>query len=50
VSDLKAHLVTATMNDVVTLTLAVSSSKSLEDVSSALLGVKGVYSVNRVIH
>jgi guanosine-3',5'-bis(diphosphate) 3'-pyrophosphohydrolase len=50
VSDLKAHLVTETMNDVVTLTLAVTSSKTLEDVSAALLGVKGVYSVNRVIH
>lgn len=50
VSDLKAHLVTATMNDVITLTLTVSSAKILEDVSALLLGIKGVYSVNRVVH
>ena len=50
VSDLKAHLITETMNDIVTLTLFVSDAKTLNDVFALMLGVKGIYSVARVIH
>ncbi|MBP5091315.1 MAG: bifunctional (p)ppGpp synthetase/guanosine-3',5'-bis(diphosphate) 3'-pyrophosphohydrolase [Bacilli bacterium] len=50
VSDLKAHLITQTMNDVINLTIAVPDAKVLEDCFVLLLGVKGVYSVNRLIH
>jgi GTP pyrophosphokinase len=50
VSDLKAHLITQTMNDVINLTISVPDAKVLEDCFMLLLGVKGVYSVNRVIH
>ena len=50
VSDLKAHLVSETMNDVITMTVAVNSYKALSDCFADLLGIKGIYSVNRVIH
>ena len=50
VRDLKAHLVTETMNDVIDLTMAVTSAKQLGDVCADIMGLKGVYSVNRVTH
>ena len=50
VSDLRIHLATETMNDVVNLTIAVSSNKALEDLFASLLGVKGVFSVSRLMH
>ena len=49
-SDLKSHLVTETMNCVINITISVSDSKILEDLFGALLGLKGVFSVSRVIH
>lgn len=50
VSDLKAHLISETMNDVITMTVAVNGAKDLSDCFADLLGLKGVYSVNRVLH
>ncbi len=50
VSDLKIHLVTETMNDVINLTISVPSAKSLEDLFVALMGVKSVFAVNRLTH
>ncbi len=50
VSDLKIHLVTETMNDVINLTISVSSAKALEDLFVALMGVKSVFAVNRLTH
>jgi GTP pyrophosphokinase len=50
VSDLQAHLITSTMNDVVSLTAFVADAKTLEDAFAALNGLKGVYSCERVIH
>jgi GTP diphosphokinase / guanosine-3',5'-bis(diphosphate) 3'-diphosphatase len=49
-SDLKSHLVKETMNDVINVTISVSDAKRLEDLFGALLGIKGVYSVSRLIH
>ncbi len=49
-SDLRSHLMAETMNDVINLTISVSDSKSLDDLFAVLLGVKGVYSVSRLIH
>ncbi len=49
-SDLRSHLVTETMNDVINLTISVTDSKCLDDLFAVLLGVKGVFSVSRVIH
>ena len=49
-SDLKSHLVTETMNDVINVTILVTDSKCLDDLFAVLLGVKGVYSVSRLIH
>lgn len=50
VSDLKAHLIPEASNVCVSLTVKVSDAKVLEDSFASLLGVKSVYSVNRVIH
>lgn len=50
VSDLKAHLIAATMNDVVSLTVSVPNSKTLQDCFADLLGTKGIYSVSRITH
>ncbi|MCR5491896.1 MAG: bifunctional (p)ppGpp synthetase/guanosine-3',5'-bis(diphosphate) 3'-pyrophosphohydrolase [Bacilli bacterium] len=50
VSDLKAHLIKETMNDIFSLTIAVPDSKVLNDISGDLLGLKGVYSVKRITH
>lgn len=50
VSDLQAHLVTQTMNDVVSLTIYVSDAKVIEDAFSDLASIKGVYNCERVIH
>ena len=50
VSDLNAHLIASTMNDVVSLTVSVPNAKTLHDCFADLLGVKGVYSVDRVTH
>ncbi len=50
VSDLKAHLIASTMNDVVSLTVSVPNSKTLHDCFADLLGTKGIYSVGRVTH
>ena len=49
-SDLKAHVIQQTMNSVFSITAFVSDAKILEDLFALLLGVKGVYSVNRVTH
>ncbi len=49
-SDLRSHLMTETMNVVVNLTISVSDSKCLDDLFAVLLGVKGIYSVSRLIH
>jgi guanosine-3',5'-bis(diphosphate) 3'-pyrophosphohydrolase len=48
VNDLRAHIIVATMNSVVNLTIFVPDSKTLEDDTAALKGVKGVYEVSRV--
>lgn len=50
VSDMNVHLVSETMNDVINLTIHVPSAKILSDLFADLLGLKGVYSVSRVIH
>jgi guanosine-3',5'-bis(diphosphate) 3'-pyrophosphohydrolase len=50
VNDIKAHIITATMNDVVTMTLYVSDSKTLDDVFAELKSVKGVYDCERLVH
>jgi hypothetical protein len=47
---LQAHLVTQTMNDVVSLTIYVSDAKVIEDAFSDLSSIKGVYNCERVIH
>ena len=49
-SDLRSHLVTETMNDVINVTISVTDSKCLDDLFAVLLGVKGVFSVSRLIH
>lgn len=48
--EIKAKLVPETMNDVISVTLLVSNSKILADLFADLLGLKGVYSVNRLTH
>ncbi len=50
VTDLKCHLVEASMNDVVNLTIYVSDAKTLDDVFTELHQVKGVYNVLRLTH
>lgn len=50
VHDLHAHLTTETMNTVVSMKIFVSSAKILEDTFSMLLGIKGVYTCERIIH
>jgi guanosine-3',5'-bis(diphosphate) 3'-pyrophosphohydrolase len=50
VNDLKAHLITQTMNDIVDMTIYVSDSKTLDDVFSDLKSIKGVYEVTRLVH
>ncbi|MCI1244943.1 MAG: bifunctional (p)ppGpp synthetase/guanosine-3',5'-bis(diphosphate) 3'-pyrophosphohydrolase [Bacilli bacterium] len=50
INDLRAHLIQATMNTVVNLTIFVPDRKTLEDDDQALLGVKGVYEIKRVNH
>jgi len=48
VVDLKCHLITATMNDVVHLTVYVTDVRTLEDVFADLKSVKGVYDCQRI--
>ncbi|MDY6429850.1 MAG: bifunctional (p)ppGpp synthetase/guanosine-3',5'-bis(diphosphate) 3'-pyrophosphohydrolase [Bacilli bacterium] len=50
ITDLNAHLIKENMNTVVNLTVTVPGSKDLSDAFALLLGIKGIYSVNRVIH
>ena len=50
VTDLKAHLLKETMNTVISLTVTVPGAKVLQDCFADILGLKGVYSVNRIIH
>lgn len=50
ITDLNAHLIKENMNTVVNLTVTVPGSKVLQDSFALLLGIKGIYSVNRVIH
>lgn len=50
ITDLNAHLIKENMNTVVNLTVTVPGSKVLSDAFALLLGIKGIYSVNRVIH
>lgn len=50
VSQMSAKLIQATMNDIVSLTVSVPNAKTLSDCFADLLGVKGVFSVNRVTH
>ena len=50
VTDLKAHVVPETLNDIISMTITVSDAKVLSDCFSLLMGIKGVYSVERVIH
>ena len=49
-SDLKAHLQAENLNTVVNMTILVTDAKVLSDVFADLLGLKGVFSVSRVIH
>lgn len=49
-SDLKAHLVTETMNVIVDLTVSVPDAKVLQDCFADLLGTKGIFEVRRVLH
>lgn len=50
VTDLRAHVIPETLNDVVSMTITVPDAKVLSDCFADLLGVKGIYSVNRVTH
>lgn len=50
VTDLKAHLVKETMNTIVSVTITVPGAKVLQDCFADILGLKGVYSINRIIH
>ena len=50
VTDLRAHVIPETLNDVVSMTISVPDAKVLSDCFADLLGVKGIYSVNRVTH
>lgn len=50
VTDLKCHLIEASMNDVVTLTIYVSDAKTLDDIFLDLHSVKGVYETQRLNH
>ena len=50
VTDLKAHLVTENDNTIVDLTVFVTDSKILGDSIADLLGIKGIYSVERQTH
>lgn len=49
-TDLKCHLVEASMNDVVTLTIYVPDAKTLDDIFAMLHQVKGVYEAERLNH
>ncbi|MCF0112799.1 MAG: bifunctional (p)ppGpp synthetase/guanosine-3',5'-bis(diphosphate) 3'-pyrophosphohydrolase, partial [Bacilli bacterium] len=50
VSDLHAHLIPETMNDVIALTVNVTDAKVLQDSFADLLGLKGVYEIRRITH
>ena len=50
VQDLKAHLITQTNNVSIEMTVSVSSAKVLQDCFADCSGIRGVYSVSRVIH
>ena len=50
VNDLRAHLITETMNVIVSLTAYVPNHKTLEDAFQDLQGVRGVYDCRRVNH
>ncbi|MDY6094284.1 MAG: bifunctional (p)ppGpp synthetase/guanosine-3',5'-bis(diphosphate) 3'-pyrophosphohydrolase [Candidatus Enteromonas sp.] len=49
-NDLKAHLVSETMNVVVDMTVSVPDAKVLQDCFADLLGTKGIFEVRRIIH
>lgn len=49
-SDLRAHLIPQTMNDIIDITIYVGSAKTLEDILGDLKGVKGIYKVRRLFH
>ena len=50
VTDLNAHLNPETNNDIIDMTVFVTSSKILSDSFAELLGIKGIYAVERKIH
>ncbi len=50
VSDLKAHVVPSTMNDILTLTIYVKNADMVNDAFAALKGIKNIHSCIRVIH
>lgn len=50
VTDLKCHLIEASMNDVVTVTIYVPDAKTLDDLFLELHQVKGVYDTQRLAH
>ena len=50
VNDLKAHLITQTNNVSIEMRVLVSSAKALQDVFADCSGIKGVFSITRVIH
>ena len=49
-NDLKAHATPETHNVIVGMTVLVPDAKVLSDCFADLLGIKGIYSVSRVIH
>ena len=50
VLDLKAHLITQTNNVAIEMKVKVSSAKALNDVFADISGIRGVFSITRVIH
>ncbi len=49
-SDLKAHLIKENMNCIIAMTVFVPDAGTLDDVFTALKGVRGVYDGKRIIH
>lgn len=50
VSDLRAHLINTTMNDIINMTIYVKNLKQLDDVFAGLKSVKNLISIRRLIH
>ena len=50
VNDVKAHLVAATMNDIISLTIYVKNAAMINDAFAAIKNVKNVYSIDRITH